>query len=167
MNKLFLKIEIVAFLIIIIATNLQVTLVEASGEQASINAADASINQAFKNVLTIEKAGGDVTELLARLNDAGELLAEAENAYKSGNMTEVASKAQSARTIANQVNSETLNMRFLSLIGAQDSLWLILILSVVGAVVFSLILFFMWRRFKSSYLKRLLDMKPEVAENAT
>ena len=54
-------------------------IVKANNETASIQAADASINQAFTNVLAAEKAGGDVTQLLAQLNTAGALLAEAEN----------------------------------------------------------------------------------------
>ncbi len=150
-----------------LSTNLQTALVEASGEQASIIVADASINLAFKNVLAVEKAGGSVTDLLERLNEAGELLAEAENAYESGNLTEVLSKAQSANAIANQVNSETLNMRFLGLIGTQDVLWLTLVFSVVGAVVFVIIIFFIWRRFRDSYLKKFFKIKPELIENAT
>lgn len=150
-----------------IAISLQVSLVKANDEQASIDAANSSINQAFKNVLIIEKDGGNVTQLMTRLNDAGQLLAEAENAYQNGNLSEVSSKAQSARLIANQVNSETLNLRYLSLIGTQDSFWLTLVFSVIGAVAFTTILSFVWRRFKRAYIKKLLEMKPEVIKDAT
>ena len=136
-------------------------------EKASIETADLSINQAFISVLAAEKAGGNVTQLLTALNIAGELLAEAENAYRSGNPANVTSKAENARQIADQVNSDALTLRDVSLVESQNNFWLTLTFSVVGAVVFGIALLLVWRRFKRGCMKKMLAMKPEVVENTT
>ena len=136
-------------------------------EKASIETANLSINQAFTSVLAAEKAGANVTPLLTELNTAGELLAEAQNAYSSGNLSNVASKAENARIIADQVNSDALTLRDVSLVESQNNFWLTLTFSVVGAVVFGIALLLVWRRFKRGYMKKLLSLKPEVVDNET
>jgi hypothetical protein len=133
----------------------------------SLQVAESALDQAFSSVLNAEKAGGNVTQLLAELNTAGEIVAEAENAYHSGNTAIVTSLANNASQIANQVNDESLNLRNVSLVDSQNSLWLTLIFSVIGAVVFGLSLLFVWRRFKSVFTKKLLGTKPEVVDNST
>ena len=136
-------------------------------EKASIETADLSINQAFISVLAAEKAGGNVTQLLTELNTAGELLAEAENAYRSGNLANVASKAENARQIADQVNSDALTLRDVSLVESQNNFWMTLAFSVVSVVVFGIVLLLVWRRFKRGYIKKLFALKPEVVEDTT
>ena len=136
-------------------------------EKASIETADLSISQAFISVLAAEKVGGNVTQLLTALNTAGGLLAEAENAYRSGNLSNVASKAENARLIADHVNSDALNLRDVSLVESQNNFWLTLTFSVVGAVVFGIVLLLVWRRFRRSYVKKMFSMKPEVVDNTT
>jgi hypothetical protein len=120
---------------------------------------------AFNVVLGAEKAGGNVTQFLVKLNSAGVLLAEAQNAYSSGNTTNVSLIADNVRQIADQVNSDALNLRNASLIDSQNSFWLTLVFSVVGAFVFGISLFIVWRRFKRNYIKKLLGSKPEVVDN--
>lgn len=166
MNKQVIAKAITVLLIVAIGVSLQTTLVKANIESASIETANSSINQAFTNVLLAEKAGGNITQLLTRLNSAGELLAEAENAYQSGNTANVTSKAENARQIADQVNVDAIKLRDVSLVESQNNFWFTLAFSVVvGAVVFGIILLLVWRRFKRAHLKKLLGLKPEVVEN--
>jgi hypothetical protein len=153
-------------LIITVITSLQITLVKASNETTSIQAANSSINQAFTNVLAAEKAGGNVTQLLARLSSAGELLAEADNAYRSGNLANVTSEAENAGLIADQVNSDAISLQNASISRSQNNFLLTLIFSVDGVFVFVVVLFLVWRRVKRGYMKRLRGLKPEVVENA-
>lgn len=153
-------------LIVIVTVNFNTTTVIANNEQIIINNAAATINQAFNNLLAVEKAGGNISQLLNELNEAGLLLADAKNSYRNNNLSSVITKAQEAREIAIKVNNETLNMRFVSLIGTQDSLWLTLVFSVVSAIIFTVLLLLIWRRFKRDYISKLLDMKPEVIDNA-
>jgi hypothetical protein len=150
----------IALMITVIASA-YFTVVKAQNDAASIEAANSSINQAYKNVLAAEKAGGDVTKLLTKLNNAGELLAEAENAYKSGNLANAVSNAENARILADQVNSDAVNLRNDSVAIFKTSFISSAIFSIVGAVVLSVVLLFVWRSFKSSFIKKFHSMKPE------
>jgi hypothetical protein len=134
-------------------------------QTAKLQAANSAIGQAFNTVLEAEKAGANVTQLLGKLNTAGELLAEAENAYNSGKAANVTSLVENARQIADQVNVDALNSRNVSLIESRNSFWSVLIFSVVGIVVFGVSMMIFWRRFKRSFTKKLLGLKPEVVEN--
>ena len=132
-----------------------------------LQAADSALQNAFNAVLEAEKAGGNVTQLLARLNTAGENLAEAQNAYNSGNSANVTSNVENARQIAEQVNVDAVNLLNDSLIESQNNIRFTLIFSIVGAIVFGISLFLIWRRFKRAHVMKVLSMRPEVVENAT
>lgn len=166
MKRSLSNVILTMILIVIVTVNFNATTVIANNEQIIINNAASTINQAFNNLLAVEKAGGNISQLLNELNEAGSLLAEAKNSYRNNNLSSVITKAQEAREIAIKVNNETLNMRFVSLIGTQDSLWLTLVFSVVSAIIFTVLLLLIWRRFKRDYISKLLDMKPEVIDNA-
>jgi hypothetical protein len=134
---------------------------------SKLQTASNALERAFNVVLGAEKAGGNVTQLLVKLNTAGVLLAEAQNAYNSGNTTNVSFIADNVRQIADQVNSDAVNLRNASVLNSQNSFWLTLVFSVVGAVVFGVSLFIVWRRFKRDFIKKLLGSKPEVVSNTT
>lgn len=128
--------------------------------------ANSAVGQAFNSISEAEKAGGNVTQLLAKLNTAATILANAQNAVNSGSTANITSNLENVRQMANQVNDDALNLRNVSLVDSQNSLWLTLIFSVAGAVVFCISLFIVWRRFKRAFIKKLLSTKPEVVENA-
>ena len=130
-----------------------------------LQTANNSLGQAFNSVLDAEKAGGNITQLLAKLNIAGTILADAQNALNSGNTENITSNVENVLQMANQINDDAINLRNASLVQSQNSLWLTLVFSVVGAGVFSLSLLFVWRRFKRAFIKKLLESKPEVVEN--
>jgi Tfp pilus assembly protein PilX len=133
----------------------------------SLQAAESALDQAFSSVLNAEKAGGNVSQLLVKLNNAGTLLAEAQNAYNSGNPSNVTSMAQNVVQRANQVNGDAIHLRNVSLVESQNGFLLTLVFSVVGGGVFGISLLFVWRRFKCAFIKKLLGTKPEVVENST
>jgi uncharacterized protein (UPF0333 family) len=155
----------IALLAMTIVASFCMKYVKAENEKASIEAADSAINQAFTNVSAAQEAGGNVTQLLARLDSAGELLAEADNGYRSGNLTNVASEAGNARSIADQVNSDAVSLLKASVSRSQNNLILTLFFSMDGAVIFAVVLLVIWRRFKRGYMKKLLRSKPEVVKN--
>jgi hypothetical protein len=152
-------------LMLIVFLSVSVPNVAAENELSNIETANSSINQAFANVLAAEKAGGNITDLMLQLNTAAEYLVTAENSYRSGDLANVNSNVEDTVEIANQVNSDALALRETSLIKSQESFWSTLIFSVVGAIVFSLLLMLAWRRFKRSYMNKLLGMRPEVVED--
>jgi len=132
---------------------------------SKLQAANNAVNKAFNTVLDAEKAGGNVTQLLEKLNIAGMLLAEAQNAFNSGNTANITPKVENALQIADQVNSEALNLHEAILVESQNGFWLTVFFTVVGAVAFGFSLFIVWRRFKCFYIKKLFGAKPEVVEN--
>lgn len=165
MRRNILRYPLVFLFVLILIASYPLQLVKADGETSSIDAANSSINQAFTNVLAAEQAGGNVTDLLYKLNSAGELLASAENSLRSGSKTNVAVDAQKAKAIANQVNDDAIALRAESLSASQVNFCLTLTFSVMGAVVFSLSLWLAWRWFKNRFINRLLGMKPKVVED--
>jgi hypothetical protein len=132
---------------------------------SKLQAANNIVGGAFNSVLEAEKAGGNVTPLLARLNTAGKLLAEAQNVYNSGNTANVTSMVENAIQIANEVNGDALDLRNSSLVESQNNFLLTLTFSIVGAVVFVVSLLYVWRRFRRSFMKKLLGLRPEAVEN--
>jgi hypothetical protein len=136
-------------------------------QTAKLQAANSAIGQAFNTVLDAEKAGANVTQLLGKLNTAGEILAEAQNAYKSGNTANITSNVENARQIAEQVNSDALNLQNVSIVESQNSFLLTMTFSIVGTVVFVVSLLFVWRRFKRFFVQKLFGMKPGVVGNTT
>lgn len=150
-----------------IMSSFYLPIVKANNETTSIQTADASINQAFTNVLAAEKAGGNVTQLLAKLNAAGAVLAEAENDYNTGNLNNVVSAANNARLMANQVNSDAIGLRNSSINQSRNNLLFTVVFSVISSIVFVLVIFLIWRRFKREFSEKLLSSKPKVFKNAT
>jgi len=132
---------------------------------SKLQAANSAVGQAFIAVLDAEKAGGNVTQLLAKLNTAGTILAKAQNAVNSESTANITSNVENAIQIANQVKNDALNLRNVSLVKSQNNLWLTYSFSIVGAAVFGISLLIVWRRFKRGFIKKLLGSKPEVVEN--
>ncbi len=166
MNKIGISAAIIILLAVLVVASFNTLLVKANNENTSIELANSSINQAFISALDAEKAGANVTRLLLKLNKAGELLAEAENAYLSGNLTIVISKAESAILLAEEVNDDALRLRDVALVESQNNYWLTLVFSVVGAFAFSIALLIVWRQFKRARINNL-GYEPEVVEDAS
>jgi CHASE3 domain sensor protein len=164
-----IKQSIVALLIILVFSVcfLSVQQATAQTDQATskLQAANTAVNQAFNAVLDAEKAGANVTGLLAQLNNAGDILAQAENSYRSGDPNTAATQADSVLPIAQEITVAAQNAKQTALVSGQNSFWTTIALTVIGAVVFGLALFLVWRWFKRRYIKNLSDAKPELVNN--
>jgi hypothetical protein len=140
--------------------------VSASDEASSaIGEADNALRRAFEAVLEAERAGANVSDLIVKLDGAGRLLAEAENAYRIGNFSEAVSRAEECSMLADGVVGEALSLRNMALADAQTAFWQNLTFSCFGGAAVLVVLFFVWGWFKRAYVKRMLRMKPEVASN--
>ncbi len=126
-----------------------------------------ALKQAFNSVLNAEKAGADISELLVKLNIAGEFLSEAQNKYNSGNLENVTSILKNVHQIADQVNADAVILRNESLSNSQINVFFTLIFSIAGSIIFGILLFFVWRKLKHAHLRKQLHMKPKVIENTT
>jgi len=152
--------------LILFTTTFQMVFAQETAEETSIKNATESINQAFNSLLEAEKAGANTTQLLIRLNTAGQLLADVQNTYQTGNTQGVVSKANSAKQLAEQVNTEAITLKAASLTLAQNSFWFTITFSIGGAIVFGVVMLIIWQRFKRSYTKKFLSLKPEVVNDA-
>jgi hypothetical protein len=132
---------------------------------SKLQAANNAIEQAFNNVSDAEKAGANVSSLLAQLNVAAGILAQAENSYRTGDFTTAAVQAESILPIAQGITNSAQHDRQSALVSGEHAFWLTIAFSVIGALVFVFILFLVWGRFKRGYLEKLPYLKPEVAEN--
>ena len=129
---------------------------------SKLQAANNVVEQAFNAVLGAEKAGANVTGLLAQLNDAAGILAQAENSYRTGDSNTAAAQADSVLPIAQEVTTAAQDAKQTALVSSQNAFWSTIAFTVIGAFVFVLALFLVWRWFKRSYIKSLSDAKPEV-----
>jgi len=164
--KRVLKVS-VSFLLVLVLAGLfshGVFVVRGADEaSSSVGEADVAVRRAFNATLDAERAGANVSGLILRLNEAGGILAEAEIALKDGNSSEAASKAGQCIRIAQSVKSDADVLKASALDEAQTVFWTSLTFSVVGIVVFVVVLALVWRWFKGGYVRRMLSMKPEVA----
>jgi hypothetical protein len=115
--------------------------------------------------LGAEKAGANVTGLLVQLNVAAGDLAQAENSYRAGDSNTAAVQADNVLPIAQEVTTSAQDAKQAALVSGQNSFWFTIAFTAIGAIVFVLVLFLVWRRFKRGYMEKLPGLKPEVAEN--
>ena len=132
---------------------------------SKLQAANQAVNQAFNAVLDAEKAGANVTGLMAQINSAQDILAKAENSYRTGDTNNSVAQADSVLPIAQQVTLDAQNAKQNAIISTQNAFWSTIALTIVGIIVLVLVLFLIWRRFKRNYVERLSEAKPELVSN--
>ncbi len=129
----------------------------------SVERAEKAVSSAFDIVSEAEVAGGNVSSLILRLNDAVGLLSEARVRLADGGSGDsVAGFAGQCIEIANSVRYEASTLRA-SALSQRDFVFK---LSVVGSVVavsfFLCFMFLFWRWFEGYYSRRVLGLRPEV-----
>jgi CHASE3 domain sensor protein len=129
---------------------------------SKLQAANNAVEQAFNAVLDAETAGANVTALMAPLNDAAGVLAQAENSYRIGNSNAAAAQADSVIPIANEVTTLAQDAKQTALVSSKNVFLYTIAFTAIGIFVFVLALFLVWRWFKRSYINNLYKAKPEV-----
>ena len=129
---------------------------------SKLQEANTAVNQAFNAVLAAEKAGANITGLLAQLNVAEGDLAQAENSYRTGDSSTAATQANSVIPIAQQITTAAQNAKQTATVSGQNAFWSTIAFTLIAAVVFVLGLFLVWRWFKQRYINNLSQAKPEV-----
>jgi hypothetical protein len=151
-----------ALLIMCVYVDVHYAVAQTNAGQSSLAAANNVIDQAFYSVLAAEKAGANVTRLIDKLNGAVNLLSEAENAYRNGNIKVVEEKADAAVLIARQVTLEAQNAKEEAQNSANNSFWFTLALTINSLIVLFLVLFIIWLFIKRRYMRNMVKLKPEV-----
>lgn len=121
---------------------------------------------AFRAVLEAEAAGANVSSLLVRLNEAAGLLSEAELLHGLGDYDGALSMAGQSLTVASSVRDEALALKVLAAEERSRAFQFSLAFSIVGSAVFLVSLFSVWRWFRGFYIRKIMDLKPEVASDA-
>jgi hypothetical protein len=129
---------------------------------SKLEAANIAVEQAFNAVLDAEKAGANVTSLVTQLNNAANILAQAENSNKTGDSNTAAARADSLLPIAQQITTAAQNAKQTALTSSQNTLWFTIVFTVVGSIMVVLVLFLVWLLFKRRYTTNLSQAKPEV-----
>jgi hypothetical protein len=138
---------------------------QADQTESKLQAANNAVEQAFNAVLDAEKAGANVTSFLVQLNVAAGDLAQAENSYHAGDSNTAVVQADSVLPIAQDVTNSAQGAQQAALVSGQRTVWLTITFSLIGAFELVFALFLVWRQFKRRYMKKFLDLKPEVDEN--
>ena len=164
-----IKLSIIALLIMLTLSVclLSVQQATAQTDQTAIElqSVNNAVGKAFTAVLDAEKAGANVTSLLSQLNNANDQLAQAENAYRTGDSTAASNKADAALSIALQVTKAAQDTQQSAKVSTQNSNISTIAFSVGGAVIFVIVLFLIWLLFKQNYIKRLSEAKPELVSH--
>ncbi len=164
-SKKLLYASALAFLTLTLCILIQPVLCQTDGFSSRLLQADASVGHAFTAVLDAEKAGANVTGLLNQLNVAADLLAQADNLYRSGDVAGATNALNQVLPITQQVAVQTATAESNAKTASQNALVLTVVFSVVGSILFVLVLFWVWRAFKKRYISRMLASKPEVVDN--
>jgi len=127
-----------------------------------LNKAENDLASAYASVKEADFVGANVLELLNKLEFAGDLLAEANNAYRIGDYEKAFSLALNCSDTVDNVVQEALTLKSeTEEAQGQKLLFTAGVSSACLSVLFVLSLFG-WRFLKKAYLKRVLEMKPEV-----
>jgi hypothetical protein len=130
-----------------------------------LQVASNTVEQAFNTFSSAEKAGANVTALLNQLQGAANLLAQAENSYRIGDMNAAANFADQASTLAQQVGGQADAAKESATTSGQTAFLVTVASVVVGSFLLILGLFLGWRLFKRRYINNVLEAKPEVISN--
>jgi hypothetical protein len=103
--------------------------------------ANNAVEQAYNEILSAEKAGANVTDLLNRLNYAVGILGNAESSYRTGYFNKAAAQADNVLLITQQITISAQTAKQNALISGQNAFWFIIAFTIIGVVGFILALF--------------------------
>ena len=134
-----------------------------SGEAAlAIKQAEDIMVSCYQVVLKAESARGNVSGLLARLNEAEALLTQAHALYRLEDFDHAACFAELCSQIGGEVRVEAHELTRLAVKQATERLMWAMIRSILSITIIVSASFVSWRIFKLRYCQQISEMKPEV-----
>jgi len=124
-----------------------------------------ALASAYEAVAEVERAGANVSELLVKLEIAGNLLAQAYNAFRLGDYEDAYLYAINASNTVGGVVSEASSLKLKNENAYSERLFLTVAMSSAGLSVLFVLSLFGWRFLKNKYVDRILGMKPERGED--
>lgn len=142
---------------------------EEFGEREAAFSAIANIEgevaAAHLAVASAERVGANVSLLRIRLNDAGELLAKANVAFRVGDYENSSLLADKCTSLVDGIGEAARNLKLEAESEKLSQLFWTASYSIVGLSSLAVAGLFGWRFLKRRYVKRVLEMKPEVTES--
>ena len=136
---------------------------EVEAEDA-LSSAEDSLSSAYLAVVDAETEGADISQLQETLNTAGILLADAYNTYRTGNFSMTVLYANDCINKVDGVASEAVMLRLIAEEAYTRRLLITTGVSIAILCGFVVLSMWGWRVMKKRYLKKVLEMKPEVGE---
>ena len=131
---------------------------------ATTSEAEQAVVAGFEATLDAERAGANVSSLLVQLNEGAEFLVAARMAFEDGNYSEADRLSGLSSEVGAQVASDAFILKVEASNVAAGIYRLYLAVSAVAMVIVVFATFLGYRLLKKRYLKRLLEMKPEIDE---
>ena len=152
-------------LLFVLSSMLMLSVSASSDQEATlstISEAEQSMAQAYEAVLDAERAGAEISGLLARLNDAAGMISEGHMAFEVGDFEEATRFAELSGEVAWEVvgkaewleveaKNEHANRKKWFMAGSATGITIVSIASLLG-----------YEYFKGRYYKRLSKRKPRV-----
>ena len=129
---------------------------------SKLQAAEDAVDQAFGAILNAEKVGANVTGLLATLGGGADLLAQAKNANKIGDIDTAIYKVDQVVPIAQKISADAKNAERDARFYSQEVFLFSIAFSMAGSAVFVFVLFLVWHRFKKNYMKKYFEGTSEA-----
>lgn len=152
-----LRFSVVIFLFLAFSLQLGagVTFAETSQEEASkaLTDSESSVVSAHQAVLKAEEAGANVTDLLIRLNQAGEYLARAHMEYRLGDFEKAVDFANLSRSTGEEAQSVAVALKDSATSERLQRMMFTMIASIVGVASIALGSFWVWYFLKKRYGK--------------
>ncbi|MFQ6063888.1 MAG: hypothetical protein ACE5L6_00255 [Candidatus Bathyarchaeia archaeon] len=138
--------------------------VDEEGAVSAVEGAEGNVVEAYGVVLEAEKAGANVSSLLDRLDVAAEYLAVAWMCLRLGDSDGAVGNASLCVEALDGIAGDAAVLREKAIKERGERNWITISGSVVGVVLVLCGSWFGWASFKKRYYRRVLEMKPEVAE---
>ena len=131
---------------------------------STVENVEKTVVEAYGAVFEAESVGADVSELLERLNTAGEYLALARMSLRTENIENAMGNASLSMEALDGLIEEAGFLRDKVIRESGERSWMAIGGSVVGVVAVICCSWMSWNWFKKRYHRRTLEMRPEVVE---
>lgn len=166
--SLNLKLSVGLFFLALASSLITMGLVVSATEDEATTAiieAETNLGLAYQAIRDAEEAGANLSSLFVQLNEAAELLAQANISYRTGDLDDATNLASASTVIANNLKIEAYRARDNALYQRIQSFQLALAESILGITMVIAGGFVSWRLFKRRYYRRVLRLKPEISSD--
>ncbi len=132
-----------------------------------LNEADAEVKEAFMAVSLAAGVGANVSTLVVMLNEAQGFLSQANASFLSGDTENASLLAYQCIVLANETAQNARDLQSQTERAVGDRLVFAGSFSAIGIAVLIVISAICWRRIRTAYVRRVLEMRPEKVSSTS